>query len=102
MMLVSRLAHQILAPWAFGLRLPVFVEDEPGTLMFTALLRQDGGEGLSPPLEQQRPLRRVAQLAAQPARGRGGDRRARRVWRSLTTTGIEEERFLATSTDGGE
>jgi hypothetical protein len=28
---------------------------------FTALLRQDEGEGLSPPLEQQRPLRRVAQ-----------------------------------------
>jgi hypothetical protein len=28
---------------------------------YTALLRQDGGEGLSPPLEQQRPLRRVAQ-----------------------------------------
>jgi len=27
----------------------------------TALLRQDGGEGLSPPLEQQRPPRRVAQ-----------------------------------------
>ncbi len=34
---------------------------DQAALSFTALLRQDGGEGLSPPLEQQRPLRRVAQ-----------------------------------------
>ena len=34
---------------------------DQAALSYTALLRQDGGEGLSPPLEQQRPLRRVAQ-----------------------------------------
>jgi hypothetical protein len=34
---------------------------DQAALSFTALLRQDGGEGLSPPLEQQRPLRQVAQ-----------------------------------------
>jgi len=39
---------------------------DQAALSYTALLRQDSGEGLSPPLEQQRPLRRAAQLAAQP------------------------------------
>jgi hypothetical protein len=36
--LVSRLAHQILTRWEFGLRLPVFFKDEPGTLVFPGMM----------------------------------------------------------------